>query len=139
MKPRLRTWIWATVGVTVVCGGPLALLYWFATAWDDIGKPQPADCAAVMTFAHGSLPESAEDARCTEAHFQDTFVTADFRMERAEVESWLSATYPAGEPALTCEQDLCVSVPYDEGVYADVSVTYEDGVTALVRVKAYTT
>ncbi|MET9538098.1 hypothetical protein ABZY16_11405 [Streptomyces sp. NPDC006553] len=139
MKPRAWTWVWVSVAATFFCGGPLAVLVWGAMAWDEAGDSKPVDCAEVMTFARGSLPMSAEDARCTAAHWQETQVRADFRMPRAEVGGWLDATYPTGEPAFSCEQDLCLDVSYDEALYVDVKVTYEDGDTALVRVEAFDT
>ncbi|MEU7070759.1 hypothetical protein AB0B30_08070 [Streptomyces narbonensis] len=136
-RPRRRTWIWVSVLATFFCGGPLAFLVWGAMVWDDIGKEKPYDCAEAMAFARGRLPAGAEDARCTERHFQDSFVTADFRMPRAEVAPWLAATYPTGTTEPTCKQDLCVDVSYDQLLYVDVQVTYEDGDTALVRVEAF--
>ncbi|MFB6842452.1 hypothetical protein [Streptomyces sp. NPDC056361] len=137
VRPRARTWVWVTVLVTAFCGGPVALFAWFVTGLDDVGMPKPAACSEVMAFAHGSLPADAEDARCTEAHFQDTTVEAEFRMPRAGVGAWLKATYPTGEPALGCEQGRCVDVSYDDALYVRVRVTYEDGATALVRVEAF--
>ncbi|MEV7570056.1 hypothetical protein [Streptomyces tanashiensis] len=140
VRPRPWTWVWASVVVTLFCGGPIALLAWGAMAWSEIGETEQVDCAEVMTFARGSLPASAEDARCTAAHWQDTTATAEFRMPRSAVAGWLEATYPAGKPAaFSCTQDRCVDVSYDEMLYVHVRVTYEDGVTALVRVEAFDT
>ncbi|MEU6619467.1 hypothetical protein ABZ926_01560 [Streptomyces litmocidini] len=139
MKPRPWTWVWVSALVTLFCGGPIAVLVWGAMAWSEIGETKQVDCAEMMTFARGSLPASAGDARCTAAHWQDTRATAEFRMPRAEVAGWLEATYPTGEPAFGCEQDRCVDVSYDETLYVHVRVTYEDGVTALVRVEAFDT
>jgi hypothetical protein len=139
VKPRPWTWVWVSALVTLFCGGPLAVLVWGAMAWSEIGESKPVDCAQLMAFARGSLPMSAEDAHCTAAHWQDTQATAEFRMPRAEVGPWLEATYPTGEPVYACEQDRCVDVSFDEQLYVHVRVTYEDGVTALVRVEAFDT
>ncbi|MEU7700856.1 hypothetical protein ACF064_26875 [Streptomyces sp. NPDC015492] len=139
VKPRAWTWVWASAAVTVFCGGPAAVLVWGATAWSEIGEPEQVDCAEVMTFARGGLPASAEDARCTAAHWQETVAEAEFRMPRDEVGGWLEATYPAGKPAFSCEQDRCVDVSFDEALFVRLRVTYEDGGTALVRVRAFDT
>ncbi|MFE0649997.1 hypothetical protein ACFVZH_15575 [Streptomyces sp. NPDC059534] len=139
MKPRRWTWLWVLVAVTVFCGGPAAVLAWGAMAWSEIGETKEVDCAEVMTFARGSLPMSAEDARCTAAHWQDTQATAEFRMPRSELGGWLEATYPTGKPPFSCERDLCVDVSFDELLYVHLRVTYEDGDTALVRVQAFDT
>ncbi|MFJ4336958.1 hypothetical protein [Streptomyces sp. NPDC088915] len=136
VKARPWTWVWATVVMTVVCGGPMALLGWGAMAWSEMGEAKPADCAEVMTFARGTLPADARDARCTLAHFQDTLVEAEFRMDRAGAAAWLTVTYPAGEPS-SCEEDVCVRASYDEALFVDVTIAYEDGDTALVRVEAF--
>ncbi|GHG13238.1 hypothetical protein [Streptomyces zaomyceticus] len=139
VKPRAWTWVWVSAVVTVFCGGPVALLAWGAMAWSEIGESQQVDCSEVMTFARGSLPMSAEDAHCTAAHWQDTVADAEFRMPRSEVGGWLEATYPAGEPAFSCEQDRCLDVSFDEMLFVNLRITYEDGGTALVRVRAFDT
>ncbi|MYV67493.1 hypothetical protein GT043_16480 [Streptomyces sp. SID2131] len=136
-KTRPWTWVWATALMTVVCGGPMALLAWGAAAWDGIGEPKPADCAEVMTFARGTLPADARDARCTAAHWQETQVMAEFRTDRAGVGAWLAATCPAGEPAYSCEVNVYVRASYDEVLFVDVTIAYEDGETALVRVEPF--
>ncbi|MGW6395225.1 hypothetical protein ACWFR1_33065 [Streptomyces sp. NPDC055103] len=137
MRPRPWTWVWVSAVVTLFCGGPLALLVWGAMAWDDIGRPEPVDCAEAMTFARGALPADATEARCTAAHWQDTTVEAEFRMPRDRVKAWVAGTYPTGEPSYACEQDLCVDVSYGDALYVHLRVAYEDGVTALVRVEAF--
>ncbi len=137
VKARPWTWVWATAVVTLVCGGPMALLAWGAMAWSEMGRTQQVDCAKAMEFARGTLPADARDARCTGAHFQDTQVEAEFRTDRAGVGAWLAATYPAGEPEYSCEVDVCVRASYDEVLFVDVSIAYEDGGTALVRVHAF--
>ncbi|MFH8578974.1 hypothetical protein OHB11_20335 [Streptomyces zaomyceticus] len=139
VKPRAWTWVWVSAAVTVFCGGPVAVLAWGAMAWSEIGESQQVDCSEVMTFARGSLPMSAEDAHCTAAHWQDTLADAEFRMPRSEVGGWLDATYPAGRPSLSCEQDRCLDVSFDEMLYVTLRITYEDGDTALVRVRAFDT
>ncbi|MER7908920.1 hypothetical protein [Streptomyces sp. NPDC096068] len=137
VKARPWTWVWATIVVTVFCGGPTALLAWGATAWDETGKAQPADCAGVMAFARGTLPADARDARCTAAHWQESQVVAEFRTDRAGVGSWLAATYPDGEAPPSCARDACRSVEYGEELSVRVAIAYEDGETALVRVEAF--
>ncbi|QGZ49726.1 hypothetical protein GPZ77_16295 [Streptomyces sp. QHH-9511] len=146
VKPRLRTWIWVSVLVTVVCGGPLALLVWGAIAFGQAGDPKPVDCAQAMKWAQATLPKSAREPRCATASWLDTYVTADFRMPRAEVAGWLAGTYPGTEPDKQefCEADLCLNVQYGQAVEphgpvaVDVKVTYE-GETALVRLRAFNT
>ncbi|MER5960981.1 hypothetical protein [Streptomyces sp. NPDC002057] len=139
MKPRAWTWVWASVAVTVLCGGPVALLAWGAMAWSEIGETKEVDCAEVMTFARGSLPVEAEDAHCTAAHWQDTQATAEFRMPRSAIGGWLRTTYPTGRASFSCEEDRCVDVSFDEMLYVHLRITYEDGDTALVRVTAFDT
>ncbi|MFE1231208.1 hypothetical protein [Streptomyces sp. NPDC058745] len=139
VRPRRSTWIWVSVLVTLCCGGPLALLVWGALAWSSAGDATGVSCTEAMDFARGSLPASAGHARCTEAHWQETRVTADFLMPRGEVADWLAATYPAGEPPYSCAGDLCLKVSYDEALYVDVRVTYEDADTAHVRLSAFDT
>lgn len=139
VRPRAWTWVWVSALVTVLCGGPLALLVWGAMAWDEIGEAKPVDCAEAMEFARGSLPAGAQDPVCTAAHWQDTQVTVEFRMERAAYEPWLAAAYPTREPALTCDHGLaaCSAVSFGESLFVNVGVAYEDGDTALVRLKAF--
>ncbi|MFD8210073.1 hypothetical protein ACFV2S_27180 [Streptomyces sp. NPDC059695] len=137
VRPRPWTWVWASAVVTLLCGGPIAFVVWGAMAWSEIGETKQVDCAEVMTFARGSLPVSAEDARCTAAHWQDTQATAEFRMPRSEVAGWLEAAYPTGKPAFSCDRDRCVDVSFDDVLYVHVRVVYEDGVTALVHVEAF--
>ncbi|WP_159043155.1 MULTISPECIES: hypothetical protein [unclassified Streptomyces] len=137
VKARPWTWIWASVAMTVVCGGPLALVAWGAAAWDGAGGAKPADCSEVMTFARGTLPADARDARCTGAHWQESRVVAEFRTDRAGAGSWLSATYPDGVAPSSCARDVCRSVEYGEVLSVRVSIAYEDGETALVRVEAF--
>ncbi|MFF6870743.1 hypothetical protein ACFZDF_15595 [Streptomyces sp. NPDC007910] len=126
VKARPWTWVRATVVVTVFCGGPPALLARGATAWSEMGRAQRVDCAEAMEFA-----------RCTAAHFQDTQVEAAFRTDRAGAGAWPAATCPARETAYSCEVDACVRASYDEVSFVDVSIPYEDGETALVRVRAF--
>ncbi|MFF3316660.1 hypothetical protein ACFYV5_14250 [Streptomyces sp. NPDC003035] len=138
VRPRPATWVWASVLMTFLCGGPIALLVWGAMAWSETGEPQPVDCAEAMEFARGALPANAADARCTHAYWQETRVTADFRMPREEYEPWLTATYPSRRPAAYCEHGLtgCVTVEYGEAKSVHVGVAYEDGDTVLVRLTA---
>ncbi|MEU9994424.1 hypothetical protein [Streptomyces sp. NPDC050848] len=143
VRPRASTWIWVTALVSIVCGGPLALLVWGAMAWDEMGKPQPMDCAEAMDWANATMPKSARDPHCTVSNWLDTQVNAEFRMPRAEVAGWLAGTYPGGEVRSYCQTDLCVDVqetPPEPGGPAavNVTVTYEDGGTALVHVMPFT-
>ncbi|MGW5419603.1 hypothetical protein [Streptomyces sp. NPDC003943] len=148
-KRRGRRWIWILVGVAVVLSLPLAFLWWAASFWDDVGKPQPVDCAEAMSWAGATLPKSAEDAHCTEATWLDTMVDADFRMPRAEVAEWLAGTWPAARPtadACLGTGDLCLHLEAEEDfpqtmggpAAVDVRVTYENADTALVSVSPFT-
>ncbi|MGW8763453.1 hypothetical protein ACWGN5_13230 [Streptomyces sp. NPDC055815] len=135
-KKKSRWWIWLVVALTVFCGLPVSLVVWGAYSFSEAGKPHPVDCAAAMEFAHGRLPVDAEDARCTEAHWQESLVTVDFRMPRAGAAGWLEAGYPEGEAPATCEGDLCRDTDYGSSIYVSVKVVYE-GTTALVHLTAF--
>ncbi|MFF5712033.1 hypothetical protein [Streptomyces sp. NPDC012756] len=136
-KKKSRWWIWLAVGLVALCGLPVAVLVWGAYSFSEAGKPQPVDCAEAMTFAHGRLPADAEDARCAEAHWQDSYVTVDFRMPRAGVADWLRTTYPTGRRPVSCDGDLCLDADYDQALYVNVKVVYEDGGTALVHLSSF--
>ncbi|MEU1232424.1 hypothetical protein [Streptomyces sp. NPDC005828] len=136
-KKKSRWWIWLLVGLVALCGLPVGVLAWGVYSFTEAGRTQPVDCADAMEFARGRLPATAEDARCTGAHWQDTVVTVDFRMPRAGVADWLRTTYPGGGPALSCEGDLCLAVDYDQVLYVNVKVVYEDGGTALVHLESF--
>ncbi|WP_369145102.1 hypothetical protein [Streptomyces sp. R44] len=135
-KRKSRWWIWLLVGLVALCGLPVTLLAWGAYSISESARTQTVDCAKAMEFAHGRLPADAEDARCTGTHWQDSYITADFRMPRADVADWLRTTYPEGKPSIGCDKDLCVSVDYDQALYVDVEVVYE-GSTALVHLSSY--
>ncbi|MFD3941361.1 hypothetical protein [Streptomyces sp. NPDC058579] len=127
--------------MTVLCGAPIALLVWGAMAWDEMGEAKPVDCVEAMEFARGSLPAGAQEPVCTAAHWQDTSVTVEFRMERAAYEPWIAAVYPDRTKALTCEHGFaaCSRASFDDALFVDVAVAYEDGDTALVRLNAFDT
>ncbi|MCT4354704.1 hypothetical protein M5362_16360 [Streptomyces sp. Je 1-79] len=139
-KPRARTWIWVTVLVTLVCGGPLALLGWGALVWDEIGEGQEMPCAAALSFAEATLPRSARDATCRGWNWQDDQVAADFRMPSGEVAGWLAGTYPGATVRTvgSCGADLCLDASYDSAGLASVAVevTYEGRRPALVHLVA---
>ncbi|MFF8610143.1 hypothetical protein ACF06X_30015 [Streptomyces sp. NPDC015346] len=144
VKPRPRTWIWVSALMTVVCGGPLALLVWGAIAFGQAGDPEPADCTEVMTWAQATMPKSAQGPRCTTTSWLDTYVTAEFRMPRREAAGWVAGTYPGAEPdePQFCDHDLCVDMQYgaevelNGPVVVHVKVAYE-GESALVRLSAF--
>ncbi|MFF0555587.1 hypothetical protein ACH4ZU_29760 [Streptomyces sp. NPDC020472] len=136
-KKKSRWWVWLAVGLVVLCGLPVAFLAWGAYSLTEGSRTQPVDCAKAMEFARGRLPADAEDARCTGTHWQDSYITVDFRMPRAGVADWLRTTYPSGEPPVSCDGDLCRSVDYDQVLYVDVKVVYEDGGTALVHLASF--
>ncbi|MEV3989981.1 hypothetical protein AB0J57_13860 [Streptomyces sp. NPDC049837] len=135
---RARRWTWIGLAV-VLLGLPGGCVIWGAYAWSEAGRTQQVPCTDALAFARATLPDTARDARCTAAHWQDTYVTADFRMPRAEAKRWLSATYPAAERSVSCETDLCLRAEWDDADLAavDVEMTYEDGDTALVRLRAF--
>ncbi|MEU9701503.1 hypothetical protein [Streptomyces sp. NPDC047981] len=139
VRPKAWTWVWVSALVTVLCGGPLALLVWGAMAWSEIGEAKPVDCAEAMEFARGTLPVGAQDPVCTAAHWQDTRVTVEFRMERAAYEPWLAEVYPDREKAPTCEHGFatCARASFGDALFVDLAVAYEDGDTALVRLSAF--
>ena len=127
--------------LVVVLGVPAGCVAWGAYALSESGREREVPCDKALAFARAALPEGARDARCTGAHWQDTYVTASFRMARAETVPWLSATYPAARRAVSCDTDLCLRAEYGDTDLAavDVDVTYEDGDTALVRLRAFDT
>ncbi|MFJ5827882.1 hypothetical protein [Streptomyces sp. NPDC093089] len=136
-KRKSRWWIWLAVGLTVLCGLPVALLAWSAYSFTEAGRQQVVDCGEAMEFARGRLPASAEDARCTGMHWQDSYITVDFRMPRAGVADWLEATYPGAAPDTPCDEDLCREVDFDQVLYVRVKVVYEDGGPALVHLTSF--
>ncbi|MFE5483727.1 hypothetical protein [Streptomyces sp. NPDC056527] len=143
MKPRPRTWFWVTVLVSFLCGGPIALLVWAGMSFSEAGEPKPMDCGEAMEWAQATMPKSARDPRCTVSNWLDTRVSAKFRMPRGEAAGWVAGTYPGGEVRPYCHTDLCVDVreptPEPGGpVVVNVTVTYEDGDTALVLVMPFT-
>ncbi|MFE5912011.1 hypothetical protein ACFQ6B_23410 [Streptomyces wedmorensis] len=136
-KRKSRWWIWLAVGLTAVCGLPVALMAWAAYSFSEAGRPQAVDCADAMEFARGRLPVDAEDARCTGTHWQDSYITVDFRMPRTGVADWLDATYPGAVPDTPCDEDLCREIDYGQSLYVHVKVVYEDGGTALVHLTSF--
>ncbi len=134
-----RRWVWVLVLAGTVCAVPLALLAWGAHSIGTSARERAVDCGKAMEFARARLPESAEGARCTGQQWQDTLVEVDFRMPMTEVGSWLETAYPAGEPPYACARDLCRGASFDEHLHVSVEVTYEDGGTALVRLRAFDT
>ncbi|MEU3609443.1 hypothetical protein AB0E83_28940 [Streptomyces sp. NPDC035033] len=132
-----RRWVWILALVGTVCAVPLAFLAWGAYSLGQAGREQTVDCGKAMEFARARLPESAVDARCTGTHWQDTLVEVDFRMPAAEAGTWLESAYPKGEPPYSCGKDLCRKASFDEQLYVDVEVAYEDGGTALVHLRAF--
>ncbi|MFF9849455.1 hypothetical protein [Streptomyces litmocidini] len=136
-KKTSRWWIWLVVGLVVVCGLPVAFLAWGAYSLTEGSRTQPVDCGEAMEFARGRLPADAEGARCTGTHWQDSYITVDFRMPRAGVTNWLETTYPGGKPPFSCDGDLCLEVDFDQALYVDVKVVYEDGGTALVHLASF--
>ncbi|MFJ7959538.1 hypothetical protein ACIQ62_24970 [Streptomyces sp. NPDC096319] len=135
-KRKTRWWVWLVVALVALCGLPVTLLMWGAYSFSQAGKPQPVDCAAAMQFAHGRLPADAEEARCTEAHWQDSFVTVDFRLPRAGVADWLETTYPGAKAPAACDGDLCRDTDFGQALYVSVEVAYE-GDAALVHLTAF--
>ncbi|SED05553.1 hypothetical protein [Streptomyces sp. TLI_105] len=136
-KKKSRRWIWLVVGLLALCGLPVTFLAWGAYSLGEGSRTQPVDCADAMEFARGRLPAGAEDARCTGTHWQDSYITVDFRMPRAGVADWLRTTYPSGRPPVSCDGDLCLDVDFDQALYVDVKVVYEDGGTALVHLGSF--
>ncbi|WP_225801469.1 hypothetical protein [Streptomyces sp. NK15101] len=136
-KKESRWWIWLLVGLVALCGLPVTFLAWGAYSISEGGREQPVDCAEAMEFARGRLPAGAEDARCTGMHWQDSYITVDFRMPRTGVADWLKTTYPGGEPPASCDADLCLDEDYGQALYVHVKVVYEDGGTALVHLTSF--
>ncbi|MET9429153.1 MULTISPECIES: hypothetical protein [unclassified Streptomyces] len=141
-KRRGTRWGWICLALPAVLGLPAGCLAWGAYSLSESGREQPVPCDKAMAYARGALPEGARDARCSGAHWQDTYVRAEFRMERAAAEPWIAKTWPAAEPrAGSCDTDLCLHAEYGDADLSAVGleVTYEDGETALVRLFAHGT
>ncbi|MGW5419604.1 hypothetical protein [Streptomyces sp. NPDC003943] len=134
-------WIWLTVGLMALLFLPVACVAANQVFWDEVGKPQPADCTEAMSWAGATLPKSAESARCTEATWTDTTVEAEFRMPRGEAAEWLAGTWPS-VPAEVTPGGLRLRLDYDDTAGASgaydiaVDVRYEGGDTALVQLTA---
>ncbi|MEU7282032.1 hypothetical protein AB0A69_25135 [Streptomyces sp. NPDC045431] len=138
---RGRRWLWICLTLLAVLGLPAGCLAWGAYSLGESGREQPVPCDKAMEYAKGALPAGARDARCSGAHWQDTYVRAEFRMERAGAEAWIAKTWPTAQPSEPCDTDLCRDVDYNHADPSSMSVklTYEDGETALVRLFAHGT
>ncbi|MFE6102338.1 hypothetical protein ACFVQ4_20515 [Streptomyces laurentii] len=104
--------------------------------------PHGEDCGTILSWANAStsLPETARDARCERTVWQNTSVTATFRMPRGEVADWLRDAYPDAD-GHDNDNGLFRTTGYPieaKGPAAvDITVTYEDGETVLVELSAY--
>ncbi|MFD0367303.1 hypothetical protein [Streptomyces sp. NPDC059071] len=137
-KRSRRWWVGITVGLFVCCGLPVSCAAWGAYSFSEAGKPQPVDCAEALAYAYAVLPVSARDAHCTYAHWQDSYVEAEFRMPADEVAGWLTATYPTATVSEGGRRHHVEFAPVSGKAYeAGVTVTDEGGGTALVRVFAH--
>ncbi|MET9351276.1 hypothetical protein [Streptomyces termitum] len=136
-RARHGWWLWAAAAATVLCAVPVGMIVWGAYTLSESGREQAVDCGKAMEFARARLPAGAEGARCTGQHWQDTLVEVEFRLPRAEAAAWPATAYPAGAPPYSCAADLCRSASFDEQLYVTVEVAYEDGGTALVRLRAF--
>ncbi|MCZ4118993.1 hypothetical protein [Streptomyces sp. H39-S7] len=129
--------------VTAITAVPLGLtgllMAWFIT--DSAGHEEPTDisCAAAMTFAHGTLPTGTTNEHCQSFYWQETEVNGTFHMPRADVEPWLSATYPQFEPDADCAEDRCLTYAFGTSDLADtvkLSIRFEPGTSARITLLA---
>ncbi|MFJ7063998.1 hypothetical protein [Streptomyces sp. NPDC101115] len=137
-KRSRRWWVGITVGLFVCCGLPVSCVAWGAYSFSEAGRPQPVDCGEALAYGYAVLPVSARDATCTYAHWQDSYVEAEFRMPADEVAGWLEATYPAATVSEGGRRHHVGFAPASGKAHeVGVTVTDEGGGTAHVRFVAY--
>ncbi|GAA3373571.1 hypothetical protein GCM10020367_34020 [Streptomyces sannanensis] len=126
-------------------------LVWSFVAWlqnPTLSEKQKVSCAEALDYAGGGLPEGATDGHCDVEVRPDTTCTVTFRMPRADVQKWLTSSFPGGStdvPACEGRHDLCwyldrtaIGTAEPGSAYVvEVGVVYEDGNTALVHLTAY--
>ncbi|MFJ7075586.1 hypothetical protein [Streptomyces sp. NPDC098781] len=132
--------------------GILTLVAVWVMADDSPGRsgPEKVPCAEALRFGGAALPDGARlVGACEVQGFQDIHYRATFRMPRADVQDWLTATYPdapapRNRPCGGANADLCLDVnlagtePKADAHAVQVGVEYEDADTALVRFAAFT-
>ncbi|MFE2326764.1 hypothetical protein ACFXD5_23045 [Streptomyces sp. NPDC059385] len=145
-----QTWALVVVWAAVLAG--TGWLAWKAvgvlTDDDPPGAREPASCAEAMHFAdRPGLPSGAHDATCEATRSRDTSYDVEFRIDRADFDTWLTATYPG--TALSPDScrpgtvGACAHVelkpPAIGGATAvDITVRYEaGGKTALVHFQPF--
>lgn len=154
--PRGRTKWWIVAAITAVPGlllvGFVALVAMWVVTDDELSRsgPENVPCADALRFGGAALPAGAHVVgACQVQGFQDIHYSAAFRMPRAEVRAWLTATYPDAKAPETqfcggSGVDLCLDVdlvgsdPPVDAHAVQVDVLYEDAGTALVRFAAFT-
>jgi len=82
-----------------------------------LGQSVSIDCSAFASFVdQPTMPAHISAAKCTYEHFQDTLMTAEFRVDGlTDVEQWLSAMTPApqlGETGCKAGVARCASVDF---------------------------
>ena len=108
----------AAIAVGVVV---MALLAWGVVSFarhpfGDSG-PQVVDCSAFASFVdQPTMPAHISFAKCTYQHFQDTHMTAEFRVTNlTDVEAWLSRMTPApqlGQTGCAAGVSQCASADF---------------------------
>ena len=117
--PRGR---WMLAGAAVVVAiEALALLAWGVVSFarhpfGDSG-PRVVDCSAFASFVdQPTMPAHISAAKCTYQSFQDTHMTAEFRVANLkDVEQWLSGMTPTpqlGQTGCAAAVSRCASVDF---------------------------
>lgn len=129
--------------VAAITAVPVALTglltAWFIADRSALDEPTDVSCAAAMTFAHGTLPTAATNEHCQSVYWQETEVNGTFHMPRADVDPWLSATYPQFEPDADCAEDRCLTYAFGTSDLADtvkLSIRVEPGTSARITLLA---
>lgn len=147
MRQRARKWLKrGIVGILI------ALPVWFAVTVvrsvlsGDPFVPQPTGCSEVAEFAGGRMPEEATDKKCLDdGGWFSRGYTAEFRMPRKDVAARLTRAFPRVTVGYEQPDKLRLSVPgqsepsQDQAQCVYIDVTYEDAVTALVKLQAFNT
>jgi len=147
---RTRWGVMAAILVVpaLVVAGLLALLVAWLFTDDSVDTGiQKAPCAQVLAYGGAKLPTGAYDGSCRRWSGPKFRYEATFRMPRAGVRDWLTATFPDG-PQPRSRQcgsetiDLCLTVGAGEVPSRDsatqVEITYDGPKWAQVRFLGYT-
>ncbi|GAA3813367.1 hypothetical protein [Streptomyces chiangmaiensis] len=141
--------MWGLWWLSAACGAMfLVWIGWgvfsFMTDDDPFNTITEVDCHEAVDYAGAAPPARTSDEQCTSYSWLDQSYDGTWRMPRAEVAPWLKESYPHETPTTRCGggDDVCLDVGTDlpSGVdEVELTVVYEDGDTALVHLRAYST